>query len=219
MLIYQALGFPTPIFGHVSLILAPDKSKLSKRHGATSVGEFREEGYLAAVSELRVGVVGRSGGAGRGSGGWCDAVVLLSATPAQTRLLYGTGAAAAAAHSEWLVEAARLVSSAAGCLPAHTCNAPLPHPQAMLNYLSLLGWNDGSEQEIYSVDELQQAFSLDRITKSAAGGQGCLRLRNPGWGVTGTHFWGLRLRDEWALHAALSFHSLPAQCSQLYHTG
>jgi glutamyl-tRNA synthetase len=43
----------------------------------------------------------------------------------------------------------------------------------MLNYLSLLGWNDGSEQEIYSVDELQQAFSLDRITKSAAGGQGC----------------------------------------------
>ena len=50
MLIYQALGFPTPIFGHVSLILAPDKSKLSKRHGATSVGEFREEGYLADVS-------------------------------------------------------------------------------------------------------------------------------------------------------------------------
>ena len=49
VLIYQALGFPTPIFGHVSLILAPDKSKLSKRHGATSVGEFREDGYLAAV--------------------------------------------------------------------------------------------------------------------------------------------------------------------------
>lgn len=39
----------------------------------------------------------------------------------------------------------------------------------MLNYLSLLGWNDGSEQEIYSVEELQQAFSLERITKSAAG--------------------------------------------------
>lgn len=60
MLIYQALGFPTPIFGHVSLILAPDKSKLSKRHGATSVGEFREEGYLAAVSR------GADGGRGRG---------------------------------------------------------------------------------------------------------------------------------------------------------
>ena len=87
MLIYQALGFPTPTFGHVSLILAPDKSKLSKRHGATSVGEFRQDGFLAA---------------------------------------------------------------------------------AMLNYLSLLGWNDGSEQEIYSVDELAGAFSLERITKSAA---------------------------------------------------
>lgn len=87
VLIYQALGFAQPTFGHVSLILAPDKSKLSKRHGATSVGEFREEGYLAA---------------------------------------------------------------------------------AMLNYLSLLGWNDGSEREIYSPEDLQAAFSLERITKSAA---------------------------------------------------
>jgi hypothetical protein len=47
----------------------------------------------------------------------------------------------------------------------------------MLNYLSLLGWNDGSEQEIYSVEELQRAFSLERITKSAAGG----RARAQGW--------------------------------------
>lgn len=36
---FQALGFPMPTFAHVSLILAPDKSKLSKRHGATSVGQ------------------------------------------------------------------------------------------------------------------------------------------------------------------------------------
>jgi hypothetical protein len=35
----QALGFAMPLFAHVSLILAPDKSKLSKRHGATSVGQ------------------------------------------------------------------------------------------------------------------------------------------------------------------------------------
>ncbi|KAK9829694.1 hypothetical protein WJX72_007403 [[Myrmecia] bisecta] len=87
VLIYEALGFPTPIFGHVSLILAPDKSKLSKRHGATSVGEFRQEGYL---------------------------------------------------------------------------------PEAMLNFLALLGWNDGTEQELFTTEELQQKFSLDRITKSAA---------------------------------------------------
>ena len=87
MLIYQALGFPTPTFGHVSLILAPDRSKLSKRHGATSVGEFKEQGFLAP---------------------------------------------------------------------------------AMLNYLSLLGWNDGTEREIFSAPELAEAFTLDRITKSAA---------------------------------------------------
>lgn len=39
---------------------------------------------------------------------------------------------------------------------------------AMVNYLSLLGWNDGSEQEIYAVEVLQQKFALERITKSAA---------------------------------------------------
>lgn len=87
LLIYRALGFSEPVFGHMSLILAPDKSKLSKRHGATSVGEFREEGFLA---------------------------------------------------------------------------------EAMLNYLSLLGWNDGTEQEIYTVEELQEKFSVDRVTKSGA---------------------------------------------------
>lgn len=67
VLIYEALGFKTPEFGHVSLILAPDKTKLSKRHGATSVGDFREQGFL---------------------------------------------------------------------------------PEAMVNYLSLLGWNDGTQQVI-----------------------------------------------------------------------
>ena len=41
-------------------------------------------------------------------------------------------------------------------------------PEAMLNYLACLGWNDGTEQEIYSKDELIQAFSLDRIQNSGA---------------------------------------------------
>ena len=79
MLIYKALGFKEPQFSHVSLILAPDKSKLSKRHGATSVGEFRHEGYL---------------------------------------------------------------------------------PQAMINYLALLGWNDGSEDEIFSSQQLQVSLAV-----------------------------------------------------------
>jgi glutamyl-tRNA synthetase len=44
--IYQALGCPLPEFGHVSMILGPDKKKLSKRHGAQSVMEYRKMGYL-----------------------------------------------------------------------------------------------------------------------------------------------------------------------------
>jgi glutamyl-tRNA synthetase len=47
ILLYEALGFQTPKFGHMPMILAPDRSKLSKRHGATSVEEFRSQGYLA----------------------------------------------------------------------------------------------------------------------------------------------------------------------------
>jgi len=87
VLIYNALGLKPPKFAHCSLILAPDRSKLSKRHGATSVGEFKEEGYLS---------------------------------------------------------------------------------EALMNYLALLGWNDGTEQEMFTKDELIEKFSLGRITKSAA---------------------------------------------------
>ena len=47
ILIYEARGFKVPKFGHMPMILAPDRSKLSKRHGATSVEEFRSQGYLA----------------------------------------------------------------------------------------------------------------------------------------------------------------------------
>lgn len=43
LLVYDALGFTRPAFAHMSLILAPDKSKLSKRHGATSVGDFKAQ--------------------------------------------------------------------------------------------------------------------------------------------------------------------------------
>uniref|UniRef100_A0A7N0U4X4 Glutamate--tRNA ligase, chloroplastic/mitochondrial n=1 Tax=Kalanchoe fedtschenkoi TaxID=63787 RepID=A0A7N0U4X4_KALFE len=86
-LIYEALGFPMPHFAHVSLILAPDKSKLSKRHGATSVGQYREMGYL---------------------------------------------------------------------------------PQGMVNYLALLGWGDGTENEFFTLDDLVERFSISRVNKSGA---------------------------------------------------
>jgi glutamyl-tRNA synthetase len=86
ILIYQALGLPVPIFGHVPMILGPDKKKLSKRHGATAVFEYHDEGIL---------------------------------------------------------------------------------PEAMLNYLVRLGWSHG-DQEIFSREELKQAFSLQALGKSAS---------------------------------------------------
>lgn len=47
MLIYQALGADMPVFGHVPMVLGSDKARLSKRHGAMSVGEYKEMGILA----------------------------------------------------------------------------------------------------------------------------------------------------------------------------
>jgi glutamyl-tRNA synthetase len=46
ILIYEALGYPVPVFCHISMILGANKEKLSKRHGATDLLEFKEQGYL-----------------------------------------------------------------------------------------------------------------------------------------------------------------------------
>jgi glutamyl-tRNA synthetase len=46
VLCYEALGYPVPAFAHVSMILGPDRARLSKRHGATSVQAYREQGIL-----------------------------------------------------------------------------------------------------------------------------------------------------------------------------
>lgn len=46
ILLYRALDEPVPAFAHLPMVLAPDRSKLSKRHGAVSVEEFRERGFL-----------------------------------------------------------------------------------------------------------------------------------------------------------------------------
>lgn len=87
VLLYQALEKPLPVFAHVPLILGPDKSRLSKRHGATSVTAYREQGYL---------------------------------------------------------------------------------PEAFRNFLALLGWSPGTEQELMSHSELIEQFTLGRINKSNA---------------------------------------------------
>lgn len=60
ILIYEALGAEIPHFGHLGMILAPDRSKLSKRHGATAVSEFVEKGYLTEALLNFVALLGWS---------------------------------------------------------------------------------------------------------------------------------------------------------------
>jgi glutamyl-tRNA synthetase/nondiscriminating glutamyl-tRNA synthetase len=86
--LYEALGWPVPEFAHLSTILGADRERLSKRHGATSIANFRDMGVL---------------------------------------------------------------------------------PEALTNYLALLGWApSGGDREIFSREELLKEFSLERVTPSPA---------------------------------------------------
>jgi nondiscriminating glutamyl-tRNA synthetase len=87
LLIYEALDLAPPQFGHVAMVFGPDHTRLSKRHGATSVDEFRERGYL---------------------------------------------------------------------------------PEALLNYLALLSWSPGEDQEIMPLAEMARRFRLSDVGHSAS---------------------------------------------------
>jgi len=87
ILMQEALGFSSVKYGHLPLILGSDRSKLSKRHGATSLREYRDLGYL---------------------------------------------------------------------------------PETLINFLAFLGWNPGTEREIFSFNSLQKEFSMDSVQKSGA---------------------------------------------------
>ena len=87
MLLYNALGYQPPLFAHLPMILGTDRSKLSKRHGATAITEYRDQGYL---------------------------------------------------------------------------------PQAMMNFLALLGWSLDDHTELFSKEELIRQFSIERISKTSA---------------------------------------------------
>ncbi len=87
IILYNALGYDIPQFAHLPMILGTDKKRLSKRHGATGVQEFRDQGFLSS---------------------------------------------------------------------------------ALVNYLALLGWNPGTEQELFSSAGLIKEFSLDRVLKKGA---------------------------------------------------
>jgi nondiscriminating glutamyl-tRNA synthetase len=86
VLLYEAFGWTPPVFAHVSLVMGPDHAPLSKRHGATSVAEFRARGYL---------------------------------------------------------------------------------PEALTNYLALIGWSPGEGDELLPIDELAKRFRLEDVGKSA----------------------------------------------------
>ena len=60
LLLYEALGFSPPVFAHLALVLGPDHSPLSKRHGATSVAEFRAKGYLPEALVNYLALIGWS---------------------------------------------------------------------------------------------------------------------------------------------------------------
>jgi len=61
-MLYQALGSAPPIFAHVPLILGPDRTRLSKRHGATSVGSYADEGFLPEAFRNFLALLGWSPG-------------------------------------------------------------------------------------------------------------------------------------------------------------
>lgn len=60
LMLYEAFDYPLPEFGHMSIILGPDKQKLSKRHGATSVHEYSERGYLPEAINNFIALLGWS---------------------------------------------------------------------------------------------------------------------------------------------------------------
>jgi glutamyl-tRNA synthetase len=64
ILLYRALGAAVPVFAHVPLILGPDKKRLSKRHGATAVGEYEAQGYLPDAMVNFLALLGWSPGSG-----------------------------------------------------------------------------------------------------------------------------------------------------------
>ena len=65
LLLYEAFGWAPPAFAHVSLVMGPDHSPLSKRHGATSVAEFRARGYLPEALTNYLSLIGWSPGEGQ----------------------------------------------------------------------------------------------------------------------------------------------------------
>jgi len=118
-----------PYFAHVSLILAPDRSKLSKRHGATSVGQvIFNHYYLSSHTHTNKIYIEKLGM--RSS---CAFFVLISLFLLAFLLIRRTISDFTTIYQ----------FKEMGYLP-----------QAMVNYLALLGWGDGTENEFFTLEQL-----------------------------------------------------------------
>jgi glutamyl-tRNA synthetase len=76
--LYQALGAPVPVFAHVPMILGADGKKLSKRHGATAVGDYQHQGILPAAMRNFLALLGWSPGEDREIMGQAEMIALFS---------------------------------------------------------------------------------------------------------------------------------------------
>ena len=77
VLLYQALGFTPPDFAHLALVMGPDHTPLSKRHGATSIAEFRERGYLPEALVNYLALIGWSPRVDNGTPGSQDELLAI----------------------------------------------------------------------------------------------------------------------------------------------
>lgn len=127
ILVYEAFGWTPPAFAHLSLVLGPDHAPLSKRHGATSVAEFRAKGYLPEALANYLALIGWSPGDG-------DEVLPLESLAARFEL-------GAVGHSAGVFDEAKLA-----WVNRHYLKGATPERLADLAqpYLARAGWLHGA---------------------------------------------------------------------------
>jgi glutamyl-tRNA synthetase/nondiscriminating glutamyl-tRNA synthetase len=126
VLLYEALGFTPPAFAHLALVLGPDHSPLSKRHGATAVADFRAKGYLSEALVNHLALIGWSPrGAAAGRGGVEGAELLPIGELARRFSLDEVGLSAGVFDEEKLAWANRHYLKMAS--PVRLAELSLPH--------------------------------------------------------------------------------------------
>ncbi len=154
VLLYEALKFEPPVFAHLALVLGPDHTPLSKRHGATSVSEFRSRGYLPEALVNYLALLGWSPGGGD--------EVLPAAELARRFALEDVGHSAAVFDVEKLAWVNRHYLRAAD--PSRLVALALPHLQAA-GFVR----RDTVEARTYLADVVPLASgSVDRIEQVAS---------------------------------------------------